>query len=88
MTSAGEPTQLADGVAINPVWAPDGSVIVYCGPFAKGRVSLFGVRPDRTPVELPPARGPAGRLSLPAQRNGLVCLPLSHWTSGCSISPR
>jgi len=38
-------------------------------PVRQGQVSLFAVRPDRTPVELPSVRS-ARRLSLFAERNG------------------
>ena len=72
---AGEPTRLADGVATNPVWSPDGSVIVYAGPFAKGQVSLSGVRPDRTPVELPLVRVRPGGYRFLRNGMGLVYLP-------------
>ena len=72
---AGEPIRLAQGVATNPVWAPDGNVIVYSGPFAKGQVSLFGVRPDRTPVELPAVRVSPGGYRFLRNGTGLVYLP-------------
>ncbi|MEO6236915.1 MAG: protein kinase [Vicinamibacterales bacterium] len=72
---AGDPMRIADGVAINPVWSPDGSVIVYAGPFAKGQVPLFGVRPDRTPVELPPVRVRPGGYRFLRNGAGLVYLP-------------
>ena len=49
----GEPVRLAGGQASNPVWSPDGSVIVYTGPV----VGIFGpllmVRPDGTAIEPP-----------------------------------
>jgi Tol biopolymer transport system component len=48
----GAPVRLVSGQAINPVWSPDGSLIVYGGPVVGGRVPLLGVRPDRTRVEL------------------------------------
>jgi Tol biopolymer transport system component len=42
--------------AINPVWSPNGNLIVYGGPVA-GRIQpLRAVRPDGTVVELPPIR--------------------------------
>jgi Tol biopolymer transport system component len=72
---AGEPVRLADGVAINPVSSPDGRVTVYAGPFAKGQVSLFAVRPDRTPVELPSVRVRPGGYRFLRNGTGLVYLP-------------
>lgn len=52
----GSPVRLVAGQAFNPVWSPDGNVIVYASAFASGQVSLLGVRGDGTPVTLPPAR--------------------------------
>ena len=63
------------GQAVNPVWSPDGNLIVYAGKFFTGQVELLGVRPDGTPVELPPVRArPGGYRFLPNGR-GLVYLP-------------
>jgi dipeptidyl aminopeptidase/acylaminoacyl peptidase len=62
-------------VAINPVSSPDGRVTVYAGPFAKGQVSLFAVRPDRTPVELPSVRVRPGGYRFLRNGTGLVYLP-------------
>ena len=50
---SGPPVRLAKGLAINPVWSPDGSLIVYAATSVGGRQPLAGVRPDGTPVELP-----------------------------------
>ena len=44
---------------VNPVWSPNGDLIVYATvPFAGagGRNALRGVRPDGTPVEMPEVR--------------------------------
>ena len=72
---SGEPVRLAAGQADNPVWSPDGNLIVYGGPFATGQVTLFGVRPDGTPATLPPVRvRPGGYRFLP-NGSGLVYLP-------------
>ena len=49
----GTPVRLAKGLAINPVWSPDGSLIVYAATSVSGRQPLAAVRPDGTPVELP-----------------------------------
>ncbi|HWY87649.1 MAG TPA: protein kinase, partial [Gemmataceae bacterium] len=46
----GEPQRLVNGAASNPVWAPDGSVIVYTGPVVGPVGLLLTVRPDGTSV--------------------------------------
>ena len=67
--------RIVTGRADNPVWSPDGNVIVYAGKFFTGQVQLLGVRPDGTPVELPSVRTrPGGYRFLPDGR-GLVYLP-------------
>ena len=72
---SGEPVRLVTGQAVNPVWSPDGNLIVYAGKFFTGQVELLGVRPDGTPVALPPMRTrPGGYRFLPNGR-GLVYLP-------------
>ncbi|MGH9869057.1 MAG: protein kinase domain-containing protein [Candidatus Polarisedimenticolia bacterium] len=52
----GEPQRLANGGATNPVWSPDGSVIVYTGPVVGGTGPLLMVDPDGTPIEAPAIR--------------------------------
>jgi Tol biopolymer transport system component len=52
----GAPVRLVDGLAVNPVWSPDGGLILYAGPFVDGQVALGGVRPDGTRVEVPAMR--------------------------------
>ncbi len=42
----GAPVRLTAGPAFNPVWSPDGSVIVYAGEQVAQSTSLFAVRPD------------------------------------------
>jgi Tol biopolymer transport system component len=55
----GAPERIADGVATDPVWSPDGSLIVYAGRQAGGPFSpLMAVRPDGQPVEFPPIQVP------------------------------
>ena len=60
----------------NPVWSPDGALIVYVGPVVGGVVPLLGVRPDGTPVGLPDVRARlgGGHRFLPGG-TGLVYLP-------------
>jgi serine/threonine protein kinase len=50
----GEPIRLTKGAASNPVWSPDGSLIVYTGAIISSLGPLQIVRPDGNPVEAPP----------------------------------
>jgi serine/threonine protein kinase/Tol biopolymer transport system component len=49
----GSPVRLVSGSALNPVWSPDGSLIVYAGTNVRTFSPLLAVRPDGTSVELP-----------------------------------
>jgi Tol biopolymer transport system component len=49
----GAPERIVDGEALNPVWSPDGSLIVYAGAQVNVVAPLLAVRPDGDPVELP-----------------------------------
>src|ERR1700722_6480667 len=49
----GSPVRLIAGQALNPVWSPDGSLIVYVGTNVSTFSPLLAVRPDGTSVELP-----------------------------------
>jgi Tol biopolymer transport system component/predicted Ser/Thr protein kinase len=49
----GAPVRIADGEALNPVWSPDGDLIVYAGAQVNVVAPLVGIRPDGTHVELP-----------------------------------
>ena len=70
----GTPVRLVSGQAYNPAWSPDGQLIVY-GDGLGAEVSLLGVRPDGTRVNLPPfGVRPGGCRFLP-DSTGLVCLP-------------
>ena len=64
------------GEAVNPVWSPKGTLIVYGGAVVAGQIPLLGVKPDGVPVELPDVR--AGQSTdhrfLPSG-TGLVYLP-------------
>jgi rubrerythrin len=46
--------KIVEGQALNPVWSPAGDLIVYTGQQVNAFVTALGVRPDGTPVELPP----------------------------------
>jgi Tol biopolymer transport system component len=52
----GAPERIADGEALDPVWSPDGDLIVYAGPQVDARSTLLAVRPDGEPVGLPEIR--------------------------------
>ena len=47
----GTPQRLMTGTATNPVWSPDGTVIVYTGPVVGALGSLISVHADGTPGE-------------------------------------
>jgi Tol biopolymer transport system component len=49
----GSPVRLASGPALNPVWSPDGSLIVYTGTNVSTFAPLLAVHPDGSRVELP-----------------------------------
>jgi Tol biopolymer transport system component len=49
----GSPVRLVAGGALNPVWSPDGSLIVYAGTNVRTFSPLLAVRPDGTSVKLP-----------------------------------
>jgi serine/threonine protein kinase/Tol biopolymer transport system component len=49
----GSPVRLVSGTALNPVWSPDGSLIVYAGLNVRTFAPLLAVRPDGTSVKMP-----------------------------------
>jgi hypothetical protein len=49
----GPAARLATGLALNPVWSPDGGLIAYAGPNVGEYAPLVAVRPDATRIELP-----------------------------------
>jgi Tol biopolymer transport system component len=49
----GSPERIVDGEALNPVWSPDGDLIVYAGPQPASSAPLLGVRPDGEGVWMP-----------------------------------
>jgi serine/threonine protein kinase len=50
----GAPVRLVTGPALDPVWSPDGSLIVYSGANVGSLAPLLAIRPDGTPITLPP----------------------------------
>ena len=53
---SGQPQRLANGVAANPVWSPDGSLIVYTGPVVAFTGALLMIHSDGTAMEAPAIR--------------------------------
>jgi Tol biopolymer transport system component len=45
---------LTDSVSSNPVWSPDGTIVVYSGTARARSVPLLAVTPDGHPYSLPP----------------------------------
>jgi len=54
--NGGAAIQLSTGQALNPVWSPDGQLIVFTGANLGGDAPLLAIRPDGTPVDLPSIR--------------------------------
>jgi Tol biopolymer transport system component len=52
----GAPVRLVAAPALNPVWSPDGRLIVYAGAEVASTLPLLAVSPDGASVELPPIR--------------------------------
>src|SRR5262249_10582809 len=77
--NGGAPVRLVSGQVMNPVWSPNGTLIVYGGPAVGGRVPLLGVTPDGKPVELPDVRtGLGGAHRFLPNGTGLVYMPRSQ----------
>jgi hypothetical protein len=72
---AGQPVKIADGEAVNPVWASGGELIVYAGPFVGGQATLFAVRPDGAAADFPPVRVSPGGYRFVPGGTALVYLP-------------
>ena len=51
--SGDRPVRLVDSVSFDPVWSPDGGVILYSGTPRGRSVPIKSVRPDGTPYALP-----------------------------------
>ena len=47
------PVRLVAGQALNPVWSPEGSLIVYAGTNVRTFAPLLAVRPDGTSITMP-----------------------------------
>jgi Tol biopolymer transport system component len=71
----GAPVRLVDGQAVNPIWSPDGNLIVYVGVFMAGQTELRAVRPDGAPVQLDLIGVRPGGYRFTADGAGLAYLP-------------
>jgi Tol biopolymer transport system component len=70
------PTAVFEGYAINPVWSPDGSFLVYADADAGPDFSLKAVRPDGARYDLPEIKLPRGarRVVFVPGRRALIAL--------------
>jgi serine/threonine protein kinase/Tol biopolymer transport system component len=48
----GPPIQLANTLSVNPVWSPDGRLILYSEQQRAGQFEVKGMTPDQTPVPI------------------------------------
>jgi Tol biopolymer transport system component len=70
-----DPVRIVTGQAVNPVWSPDGRLIVYGGPLVAGQTALAWLRPNGASVDLPPVRVRAGGYRFLPDGKGLVFRP-------------
>ncbi|MEO5742918.1 MAG: protein kinase, partial [Vicinamibacterales bacterium] len=75
----GAPVRIVSGQATNPIWSPDGSVIVYSGALVAGQVALLGVRPDGADAHLPQILLRAGAYRFRSSGARLVYMPRLQW---------
>jgi serine/threonine protein kinase/Tol biopolymer transport system component len=54
--AGGPPIRIVAGQAFNPVWSPDGTLIIYTGANVGPDAPVMATRPDGTAVPLPPIR--------------------------------
>jgi Tol biopolymer transport system component len=52
-SDGGTPERLTNEVSYNPVWSPDGRMIVYAAPLQGITFPLKAVSPDKTPIQIP-----------------------------------
>jgi serine/threonine protein kinase len=73
----GAPERLVSGFASNPVWSPDGMLIVYSAQQLAGAAPIRAVRPDGSAVDLPAIQvAPGGeRFRFLPNGSGLVFMP-------------
>ena len=68
--------RIAHGEALDPVWSPNGDVIIYSGKQVGAFSTLLAVSPDGTPIEVPEINVAVGgaRFRFLPDGNGLVYL--------------
>ncbi|MBZ5678124.1 MAG: hypothetical protein LAP61_28090 [Acidobacteriia bacterium] len=79
---SGDPARLTSGAASNPLWAPDGSVIVYTGPVVSATGPLLMIRPDGTPLDAPGIRVRVNTEHyrfVPGRSELVYCQPYPRW---------
>ena len=87
--AGGPPVRLVNGTATNPIWSPDGELIVYAGPLVAGQVPLLGVSASGAEVKLSTVKAMAGAYRFLRSGKGVVYVPAARpSTSGCSTSPQ
>ena len=72
----GKAIRLTQGSAVDPIWSPDGKLVVYLGR-ATAFLTLLAIRPDGTPVPLPSITtlaGGRGRVRFLPDGSGLIYL--------------
>ncbi|HET7698709.1 MAG TPA: protein kinase [Vicinamibacterales bacterium] len=72
----GTPVRLVTGRVQNPVWSPDGKLIVYSTQVVEGRALLKAVTPDGTAAPLPDIRAIPGAYRFTPDSRRLVFLPM------------
>jgi hypothetical protein len=73
----GTPARILSGPAENPVWSPDGAIVLYSGELVAGRVEVHAIRADGTPMALPARlHAGAGAYRFTPDSRGIVYMPL------------
>jgi Tol biopolymer transport system component len=75
---SGQPVRLVDGAATNPIWSPNGDLIVYAGPLVGGQVPLRAVRASGATVTVPTVNVRAGAYRFLRNGKGVVYLPYNQ----------
>jgi Tol biopolymer transport system component len=52
-SDGGAPVRLVNGPALDPVWSPNGNLIVYVGANVGSQAPLLAIHPDGTPADFP-----------------------------------
>jgi Tol biopolymer transport system component len=72
----GSPVRVVNERALDPLWSPDGSLIVYTGPNVGSQAPLLAIEPNGKPVSFPPIQvrreGSGGRARFLPDGSGLI----------------